>query len=501
MKRALLLSALFLNFYVTAQDTVYVDADATGANDGTSWADAFTDLYTAVDYTNANMIGTQYWVAEGIYSPESNQMPIMILYGEKIYGGFNGTESDLSQRNPELYKTIFTGDINGNDSAGTFYDNAPRIFDVSASIGAGDTAEVVFDGITITSAHTPNGSGGGIFCHVGQRALKVNNCIFQNNRALNRASILFYSVYPDAEFTLTNSIFRNNVNQHYDIEFRITGQNSTTRKGIIANCLFENNTTASLANASGALLGRFTNLSLGTQEIHLVNNTFVNNFIYSSNADLPSLFAMETNGNSSDDIIVHAYNNLFYKNFNIDELIMLTNSYAVTGLQLSTTNTNGGDLSALNMNMLSSVYDTASPFVNYDSADYRPNSSFAAAGTVSAYNSYALPNVDLDGNNRFDVNGGIAIGALQGQVSGLGIKESSAGLAIYPNPVQEVLHVEADFPIRSLQVINAQGQLVYRSKAAKQFKVKLNLSGFKAGLYWIQIEGEGQLKTESVIKY
>lgn len=501
MKRALLSSALFLSFYVTAQDTVYVDADATGANDGTSWTDAFTDLYTAVDYTNANMIGTQYWVAEGIYSPESNQMPIMILYGEKIYGGFNGTESDLSQRDPKQFKTIFTGDINRNDSAGTFFDNAPRIFDVSASLGAGDTAEVVFDGITISSAHTPNGSGGGIHCHVGQRALKINNCIFQNNRALNRASILFYSIYPDAEFTVTNSIFRNNVNQHYDIEFRITGQNSTTRKGIIANCLFENNTTASLANASGALLGRFTNLSLGTQEIHLVNNTFVNNFIYSANADFPSLFAMETNGHSLSDITVHAYNNLFYKNFNISELILLTNSYSVTGLQLSTSNTNGGDLAALNVNMLSSVYDTASPFVNYNSADYRPNSTFAAAGTASAYNAYSLLNVDLNGHNRLDVNGGIAIGALQGQTSGMGIEKSTTDLAIYPNPVQNVLYVDSDFPIENIRVNNAQGQLVYSFKGAKQFNLKLNVSSFKSGLYWLQIEGEGQLKTESVIKY
>ena len=45
---------------------VYVKHDATGANDGSSWSNAYTDLHTAI--TGAPTSAT-IWVARGIYKP------------------------------------------------------------------------------------------------------------------------------------------------------------------------------------------------------------------------------------------------------------------------------------------------------------------------------------------------------------------------------------------------------------------------------------------------
>ena len=43
---------------------IYVDADATGLNDGSSWADAFNDLQDAIASSTS---GDSIWVADGTY--------------------------------------------------------------------------------------------------------------------------------------------------------------------------------------------------------------------------------------------------------------------------------------------------------------------------------------------------------------------------------------------------------------------------------------------------
>ena len=74
--------------------TIYVDADATGANDGTSWANAYVTLQPALE---AASDGDEVWVAAGVYTPtvehggtggryKSFQMKNGVaLYGDSIH--------------------------------------------------------------------------------------------------------------------------------------------------------------------------------------------------------------------------------------------------------------------------------------------------------------------------------------------------------------------------------------------------------------------------------
>ncbi len=65
MKKSLLiLFTAFTSFFAQAQ-IVKVNAAAVGANNGTSWADAYTDLQTALTNTSSGVI----WVVAGTYYP------------------------------------------------------------------------------------------------------------------------------------------------------------------------------------------------------------------------------------------------------------------------------------------------------------------------------------------------------------------------------------------------------------------------------------------------
>ena len=65
MKKILLsIILIVLGLIINAQIT-YVNLNATGANNGTSWTDAYTDLHSATYNTTSGEI----WVAKGTYIP------------------------------------------------------------------------------------------------------------------------------------------------------------------------------------------------------------------------------------------------------------------------------------------------------------------------------------------------------------------------------------------------------------------------------------------------
>ena len=133
----------------------YVDIDATGANDGTCWSDAFTSIQDAID---AAVGGGLIWVAEGTYVES-----ITLGDGSVLYGGFDGTETILSQRNIEDNPTTI-------DADGAPY--AVRIVSV---------AGVRIDGFVITGGDSMNERGGGIRC--GGASPIIANCTIMENAA------------------------------------------------------------------------------------------------------------------------------------------------------------------------------------------------------------------------------------------------------------------------------------------------------------------------------
>jgi len=100
-----------------SQNRIHVNHAATGANTGSSWADAFTDLQAALALAQAD---DEVWVAQGTYRPTGGadrKISFEPKSRVRLYGGFAGTETDLAQRDWQAYPTVLSGDIGVPDDS------------------------------------------------------------------------------------------------------------------------------------------------------------------------------------------------------------------------------------------------------------------------------------------------------------------------------------------------------------------------------------------------
>src|SRR5690606_30073473 len=106
----------------------HVKHDATGANDGSDWANAHLRLQDAL----ANPACGEIRVARGVYTPDDAGDPAIsfaIRPGQRVYGGFAGVETSLGQRDPAAHRTVLSGDIGRDDvtdADGIVVDGADR---------------------------------------------------------------------------------------------------------------------------------------------------------------------------------------------------------------------------------------------------------------------------------------------------------------------------------------------------------------------------------------
>ncbi|MGB1004605.1 MAG: T9SS type A sorting domain-containing protein, partial [Salibacteraceae bacterium] len=333
-------------------------------------------------------------------------------------GGFNGTEMYHGQRNPSLYETRLSGDINGDDSTGNTLDNASRVIrinpDQPASSSNGDEV-VLLDGLTISDANSSTTSGGGVgtnYPGVYQRGIRMYNCIFENNVQLNQAAFNFYTSYQDPVLEVSNCIFRNNHSYNsYLLEFRVTYSYQNDSYATFTNNLFENNDIILDVTSGGGIGGRFTNLTSDEFLIQYTNNTFIGNKNDQDNFH-KTLFVLERANSLNSDVIVDMDNNLFFDNDNLDSIAMNNNAYTNTKYIGANCKNNGGDWNQLN-NLNGSIVNAASPFVDYAADDFRPTTTYSIQGDTGSYH-YTWTDYDLAGEDRMDyVNGTIAIGAYE----------------------------------------------------------------------------------------
>jgi len=164
-------------FQGTTPDVIYVDAAATGNQDGTSWADACTTIAQGVEASGS---GKEIWIRKGAYVLSA---PIEINKPLSIYGGFDGTEILRDYRNPD--ENVVT--VDGNAAVSNCFmvrENAAidglTIIGGSGNAGSGinvDNASLTLAQCTLRDHLT----GGALY--VSNATVSISKCAFVNNRA------------------------------------------------------------------------------------------------------------------------------------------------------------------------------------------------------------------------------------------------------------------------------------------------------------------------------
>ncbi len=274
---ALVCAALLMSLAATGPAraaTCRVSAAGTTAGSGT-WASPM-NLQTALTTGTCKEV----WVAAGIYEPGSARTDSFnILPGVAVYGGFAGSETSRSARNPVANVTTLSGDIG---SVGDPSDNSYHVVFMDGSTSAGIiTASTVLDGFTISGGQADGGGssqdrGAGLYCggrgSGNECSPMLGNLTFSRNNAEIGGAMCNDGFDGISSPTLTDVTFSENSAEAGGAMFNAAFANGSSSPTLI-NVTFSGN---SVDQEGGAML----NMAYAANAVSsptLINVTFSGN--------------------------------------------------------------------------------------------------------------------------------------------------------------------------------------------------------------------------------
>ena len=264
MKKILFVLFSIASFLCANATTFYVNINATGLNNGSSWENAFTDIQNALSIAIFN---DQVWVAGGIYySTSSGDRDISFVMKNTVdlYGGFNGTETSIEQRNITANPTTLSGDIG---QPGDNTDNTKKIVRI-----LNFTQDFIFDGFQIVSGYDGGSSGKGAAIYMGNNngaQLYIRNCLFFNNYSYHSGGAI---IVDESNVTFDNCDFLFNATWNYG-GGAIYSANVSHSNIYLNDCVFNGNQAR-----EGAVI-KFLGYDLHMERNVISNNTATNGSI------------------------------------------------------------------------------------------------------------------------------------------------------------------------------------------------------------------------------
>jgi hypothetical protein len=197
---------------------LYVDVDADGLENGSSWKNAFRSLKSAI--AHAGRAGgriVEIWVAQGMYYEND----ILVPSGVHLYGGFRGDETQREERNRIYsYPTIIDAQRRG------------RCFECEHN--------VVIDGFIIQNGRDwGSGDGKGAAVLAYDNDVKIRNNIIRNN-VDSWAGALFIEGFEQSKKVsgssplIEHNIFYDNFSNYCAAAIEVRGTEAVVRNNTIA---------------------------------------------------------------------------------------------------------------------------------------------------------------------------------------------------------------------------------------------------------------------------
>ena len=226
MKKYLFLIISFLTALVASGATYYVVPGGAGSKNGTSWANAYADVQTAIDSASSDG-GGEVWIAKGTYKHGS---AMTMKNNVHIYGGFAGTETSKDQR-VAGNNTI----LDGEGKYRVFYNYYSSLNPLTNS--------AKLDNVTIQNGYASDGNdnysstadyGAGMYNYYASP--EITNCTFTNNSAEDYGGGMYNL---DSSPVLTNCTFSNN-----SASDEGGGMYNLDSSPVLTNCTFSNNSAS-----------------------------------------------------------------------------------------------------------------------------------------------------------------------------------------------------------------------------------------------------------------
>jgi len=490
-----------------------------GIGDGSSWTDALNgnDIQAAIDHNGV----TQLWIKSGTFKPNSwrnggsgeREKHFALKNGVGVYGGFNGTETSLSQRNYISNPTILSGDLGIPDYPD---DNCLNIVKNNNSVLEYLDSTAVLDGFTITKGYDNvlnDYVSGGAAVSNKNAAPKICNCIFEDNYSINDGGAVYnrnsVTAYSGRTINYINCIFRNNItdafgaalyNRSYcnlNIENCIFRNNYssyycgallTDGNAEIVNCLFENN----YAENTGSAIA--FNTATFDAPINIINTTVVNNSAGCQDGGICTF--LTTNTTYLTNCVLYHNGTGLYIGCEYD-IPQIDNCAIEGGIDFEYT---GSDNIVLSSN---NTGDPDSPYFSDPDRDHwwiQEASPLRNAGIWTD----DVPLYDIMGNAR---DGVPDIGCYEYDPTSIDDDESNIPQTTrlfqnYPNPFNPSTNIRFTLAKENeveLTVYNVKGQLVERlvneKLKAGAYSITFKADYLNSGVYYYQLKTDGILRS------